>query len=283
MKTTQRLLREPLLHFLALGGLIFALYTVVSNPVPAPVNTIIIGPERIEQLTKSYQAVWRHPPSADELNGIIDDAVREEVYYREALALGLDTNDTIVRRRLRQKMEFLSDSGAELLQPAAGELEAHLLANETKFGRSPLLAFEQIFLSQYPAPERIEELLKALQNESLGDPFSLASSSLLPTQLGLSSPEKVNGVFGQGFFAQLLELPRGLWAGPVKSAYGVHLARIVENVEASQPTLAEIREIVLRDWKAVKVKEIRELHYARLLEHYVVEIRRSDNRDPASQ
>ena len=105
----------------------------------------------------------------------------------------------------------------------------------------------------------------------------------MPTQLGLSSPEKVNGVFGQGFFAQLLELPRGLWAGPVKSAYGVHLARIVENVEASQPTLAEIREIVLRDWKSVKVKEIRELHYARLREHYVVEIRRSDNRDPASQ
>ena len=283
MKTTQRLLREPLLHFLALGGLIFALYTVVSNPVPAPVNTIVIGPERIEQLTKSYQAVWRHPPSADELNGIIDDAVREEVYYREALALGLDTNDTIVRRRLRQKMEFLSDSGAELLQPAAGELEAHLLANEAKFRRSPLLAFEQIFLSQYPAPERVEELLKALQSGSLADPFSLASSSLLPAQLGLSSPEKVNGVFGQGFFAQLLELPRGLWAGPVKSAYGVHLARIVENVEASQPTLAEIREIVLRDWKAVKVKEIRELHYARLREHYVVEIRRSDNRDPASQ
>ncbi len=283
MKTTQRLLREPLLHFLALGGLIFVLYTAVSDPLPAPVNTIIIGPERIEQLTKSYQAVWRHPPSADELNGIIDDAVREEVYYREALALGLDTNDTIVRRRLRQKMEFLSDSGAELLQPAAGELEAHLLANEAKFRRSPLLAFEQIFLGQYPAPERVEELLKALQNESLDDPFSLASSSLLPTQLGLSSPEKVNGVFGQGFFAQLLELPRGLWAGPVKSAYGVHLARIVENVEASQPTLAEIREIVLRDWKSVKVKEIRELHYARLREHYVVEIRRSDNRDPASQ
>ena len=283
MKTTQRLLREPLLHFLALGGLIFALYSVVSDPLPTPVNTIIIGPERIEHLTKSYQAVWRHPPSADELNGIIDDAVREEVYYREALALGLDTNDTIVRRRLRQKMEFLSDSGAELLQPAAGELEAHLLANEAKFRRSPLLAFEQIFLGQYPAPERAEELLKALQNESLADPFSLASSSLLPAQLGLSSPEKVDGVFGQGFFAQLLELPRGLWAGPVKSAYGVHLARIVENVEASQPPLAEIREIVLRDWKAVKVKEIRELHYARLREHYVVEIRRSDNRDPTSQ
>jgi hypothetical protein len=125
--------------------------------------------------------------------------------------------------------------------------------------------------------------LKALQNDSVADPFSLASSSLLPVQLGLSSPEKVDGVFGQGFFAQLLELPRGLWAGPAKSAYGVHLVRIGESVEASQPTLAEIREIVLRDWKAVKAQEIRELHYARLREHYVVEIHRSDNRDASSQ
>ena len=283
MKTMQRLLREPLLHFLALGGLLLALYTLVSDPLPAPVNTIIIGPERIEQLTKSYQAVWRHPPSSEELNEIIDEAVREEVYYREALSLGLDTNDAIVRRRLRQKMEFLSDSGAMLVEPIPGELEAHLLANEAKFRRSPLLAFEQVFLRPPPGPERIEELLKALQNDSVADPFSLASSNLLPAQLGLSSPEKVNGVFGQDFFAQLLELPRGLWAGPVKSAYGVHLVRIGDSVEASQPTLAQIREIVARDWKAAKAQQIRELHYAKLRERYVVEIRRSNKRNAASQ
>jgi hypothetical protein len=282
MKATQRLLREPLLHFAALGGLIFVFYAVVSDPAPAPVNSILIGPERIEQLSKGYEAVWRHPPSADELDGIIDDAVREEIYYREALALGLDTNDTIVRRRLRQKMEFLSDSGAELLEPAAGELEAHLLANETRFRRNPSLAFEQIFLGEDPGEERVEELLKELQNDFVADPFSFSSSSLLPTQLGLSLPEKVNGVFGEGFFGQLLELPLGMWAGPVKSAYGVHLARISESVDASMPTLEEIREIVVRDWKAVKAEEIRELHYAKLREHYVVEIRRADNRDPAS-
>ena len=283
MKTTQRLLPEPLLHFLFLGGLIFVLYTAVSDPVPAPTNTIVIGPERIEQLSKSYEAVWRHPPSADELNGIIDDAIREDVYYREALALGLDTNDAIVRRRLRQKMEFLSDSGAQLLEPTAGELEAYLLANEATFRRSPHLAFEQIFLGQDPLPERVEELLTELQSDSVAEPFSLASSSLLPTQLGLSSPEKVNGVFGENFFGQLLELPRGMWAGPVTSAYGVHLARIGERVEASQPTLSEIREIVVRDWKASKAQEIRELHYAKLRGHYVVEIRYAENEGATSQ
>ena len=283
MKTMQRLLREPLLHFLVIGGLIFALYALVSDPAPAPVNTIVIGPERIEQLAQNFQAVWRRPPSADELNNIIDEAVREEVYYREALALGLDTNDTIVRRRLRQKMECLSDSSAALVEPAAGELEAYLLANQAKFRRSPMLTFEQIFLGQYPAPQRIEEVLKLLRSDSVADPFSLASSSLLPTQLGPASPEQVDGVFGQGVFTQLFELPRGVWAGPVESAYGVHLARIDKRVEASLPTLAEIHDTVLRDWKTLKAEEIRELHYAKLRANYVVEIIGSPDREPARQ
>jgi hypothetical protein len=283
MNTTRRLLREPLLHFLVIGGLIFALYALVSDPVPAPVNTIVIGPERIEQLAKNFQAVWRRPPSADELNSIIDEAVREEVYYREALALGLDTNDTIVRRRLRQKMEFLSDSSAALVEPAAGELEAYLLANAVKYRRSPLLAFEQIYLGQNPGPEHIADILKRLRSDPQTDPFSLAVSSLLPTQFGLSSAKTVDGVFGQGFFTQLFELARGSWAGPVESAYGVHLARIDERMEARQPTLAEIRETVLRDWQAAKTQEIRELHYAKLRDNYTVEIIRSRNQETTSQ
>ena len=276
MKLLQRLLREPLLHFVALGGLIFVLYTAVSGPAPAPVNTIIIGPERIEQLAKGFQAAWRHPPSADELNGIIDDAVREEVYYREALALGLDRNDTIVRRRLRQKMEFLTDSGAEILEPVAGELEAHLLANEKTFRRSPRLAFEQIFLGQNPVLERSRQVLSALQSGPVADPSTLGNRTLLPAQLGLSLPEAVDAVFGKGFFERLAKLTPGVWTGPVASAYGVHLVRIGERRAARAPPLEEIRDAVLRDWKAAKARQLRELHYARLRERYVIEIRRAD-------
>ena len=276
MKLLQRLLREPLLHFLAIGGLIFVLYTAVSGPAPAPVNTIIIGPERIEQLAKGFQAVWRHPPSADELNGIIDDAVREEVYYREALALGLDRNDTIVRRRLRQKMEFLTDSGAEILEPVAGELEAHLLANEKTFRRSPRLAFEQIFLGQNPSLESARQVLSALQSGPVAEPSTLGKRTLLPAQLGLSLPEAVDGVFGEGFFGRLAKLTPGVWAGPVASAYGVHIVRIGESLAGSTPPLEEIRDAVLSDWKAAKARQLRELHYARLRERYVIEIRRAD-------
>ncbi len=283
MKTMQRLLREPLLHFLALGGLIFALYAAVSDPAPAPANTIVIGPERIDQLSKGYQAVWRRPPSAEELRGIIDDAIREEVYYREALALGLDTNDTIIRRRLRQKMEFLTDFGAELLTPVAGELEAHLLANEATFRLDARLAFEQIYLGEKPDPNNTERLLSELQAGSVAEPTRLGEHSLLPARLGFSSPEAIDSVFGSNFFERLAELPQGMWAGPVASGYGFHLARISESVASSMPRLEEIREIVLRDWKETKAQELRELHYARLRERYVVDIRYAENGAPDSQ
>ena len=276
MKLLLRVLREPLLHFLAIGGLIFLLFAAVDDTRRAPTDVIVVGPERIEQLARGFQAVWRRSPTGDELRAMIDDFVREEVYYREALALGLDRNDTIVRRRLRQKMEFLTDSGAEILEPVAGELEAYLLANEKTFRRGPRLAFEQIYLGETSAPESIRLLLSALQSDPLASPSTLGEHTLLPARLGLSPPEAVDGVFGKGFFERLADLTPGVWAGPVASAYGVHLVRIGESLAARTPPLEEIRDNVLRDWKAAKARELRELYYARLRERFIVEIRRAD-------
>ncbi len=273
MKHIARLLREPLLHFFAFGGLIFLLFVAVSGPSPEPTEVIVVGPERIEQLATGFQAVWRRPPTDDELRALINDFVREEIYYREALALGLDRNDTLIRQRLRQKMEFLTDTGADLLEPAAGDLEAHLAANEQTFRRRPRLAFEQIFLGENPAPESIKASLSALQSDPATDPSQWSERTLLPAQLGLSPPDAIDGVFGNDFFDRLAEIPSGVWAGPVESAYGVHLVRNIDSVSARMPPLEEVRDAVLRDWKAVKALELRELHYARLKERYAVEIR----------
>jgi hypothetical protein len=276
MKPMQRLLREPLLHFLILGGMIFVLYGAVSEPAPEPVNIIRIGPERIAQLSKSYQAVWRRPPSAEELEGIIDNEIRDEVYYREAVSLGLDTNDTIVRRRLRQKMEFLSDSGSGLLKPVAGELEAYLLANEATFRRAPRLAFEQIYLGPDPSSEQIDRSLHELQGGGPGEPEDLGVRSMLPAEMALSTPQTIDAVFGEDFFARLEKFSHEVWVGPVESAFGVHLVRLGEGTAARTPPLEEIRETVLLDWKAAKAREIRELHYKTLRENYVVEIHRAE-------
>ena len=271
-----RLLREPLLHFLAIGGLIFLLFAALAEPGPEPTDTIVVGPGRIEQLATGFQAVWRRPPSDDELRAIVDDFVREEVYYREALTLGLDSNDTVIRRRLRQKMEFLTDTAADLLEPAVGELEAYFAANGETYRSRPQLSFEQIYLGETPGPDSVTLSLSALRSDPGTDPSALGQSTLMPARFDLSPPNAIDGVFGQGFFERLAELSPGAWAGPVKSAYGVHLVRIRERLSARMPPLEEVRDAVLRDWKAAKALEIRELHYARLRERYDVEIQGAD-------
>ncbi len=275
MKLIARLLREPLLHFLAIGGLIFLLFGAAGGP--GPTDTIVVGPGRIEQLATGFQAVWRRPPTDDELGAMIDDFVREEVYYREALALGLDRNDTVVRRRLRQKMEFLTDTAADLLEPAAGELKAYLAANEHTYRIGPRLAFEQIYLGETPTPDSVSLTLSALESDSVATRSELGKPTLLPTRLGLSPEGAIDGVFGRGFAERLAELPPGAWAGPVTSAYGVHLVRILDSLPGRTPPLEEVRDAVMRDWKEAKAKEIRERHYARLRQRYEVEIRDTDD------
>jgi len=278
MKRPLRLFREPLLHFLAIGGLIFLFFAAVAEPGPAPTDTIVVEPEHIEQLATRFQLVWQRPPSDDEQRAMIDDFVREEIYYREALALGLDRNDTVVRRRLRQKMEFLTDTAADLLEPAAGELQAYLAANEQTYRSGPQLAFEQIYLGEAPGPDSVKLSLTALRSDPGTDPSALGASTLLPAGFDLSPPNAIDGAFGQGFFERIAEIQSREWAGPVKSAYGLHFIRIFDGLPARMPPLEEVRDAVLRDWKAAKMLEIRESHYVQLRERYVVEIRGADVR-----
>ncbi len=276
MKLLKRLLREPLFHFITIGGLIFLLFAAVDDTGEAPTDVIVITPERIDQLAAGFNSVWMRMPTDDELDALIGEDVREEVYYRGALALGLDRNDAMVRRRMRQKMEFLLDTGAYLQEPAAGELEAYFAANE-KFYRSGLrLAFEQVYLGEAPGKETIASSLGALLSDPQSDPSTLGVSSLLPPQLGLSPRNAVDGVFGTGFFDLISELSPGEWVGPIASAYGVHLVRILDILPARTPPLEEIRDAVLRNWMEAKAQEIRELDYAERRKHFVVDIRRGD-------
>lgn len=278
MKLLMRLLREPLLHFLAIGGLIFLLFAAVDDTRDAPTDVIVVMPERIDQLAAGFSSVWKRMPTDDELDALIEEDVRAEVYYREALALGLDRNDTIVRRRLRQKMEFLIDTGAYLQDLSAGELEAYFAANEQTYRREPRLAFEQVYLGETPGAETITRALSALRSDPATGPSTLGERTLLPAQLGLSPPNAIDGVFGKGFFDLVAKLPPRVWTGPVVSAYGVHFVRVLDNLPARTPPLEEVRDAVLKDWKEMKAQEIREKDYAERRKHFVVEIRRGDAR-----
>jgi hypothetical protein len=235
---------------------------------------IVITAGRLDQLAASFSSVWKRSPTPDEIEALIKGEVREEVYYRDALALGLDKNDAIVRRRLKQKMEFLTDTGAYLQKPAAGELKAYLAANAKTYRHGARLAFEQIYLGKSPDPASIAQSLSALRSNSVPDPFTLGKRTFLPTQLRPSLPNAVDSMFGRGFFKRLAKLSPGAWSGPVTSTYGAHLVRIVRSVPARMPPLDEVRDAVLRDWKAAKAREIRERDYAKRRKRYVVEIHR---------
>ncbi len=283
MMLLTRLPREPLLHFLAIGGLIYLLFAAVDDKRDAPADVIVVTPERIDQLAAGFRSVWKRTPTDAELDSLIDEDVREEVYYHEALALGLDKNDTIVRRRLRQKMEFLTDTGAYLLEPSAGELAAYFAANEQTYRRAPRLALEQIYLGETPDAETITRTLSTLQSDPVAGSSTLGERTLLPARLGLSPPNAIDGVFGQAFFERLAELPPGVWTGPVVSVYGAHLMRVLDSLPARTPPLEEVRDAVLRNWKAAKAREVRERDYAQRRARFVVEIRRGYGRTVESR
>jgi hypothetical protein len=270
MNQNMRLLREPLFHFLIIGSLLFALYRIVSGPAPTPVNSIVITPERVTQLAAGFEAVRKRPATDDELRALVDSFVREEVYYREALALGLERDDTIIRRRLRQKMEFITDSGAELLEPQAGELEDYYQANVASFQQPPEIALTQVFLGQNPAPDRIAGALAALRSNSETDPSLWGEATLLPPRLKLSTSSEIDGIFGTGFFDGLMQMPVASWSEPIQSGYGLHLVRIDERLAAQVMSLDAERDGIEREWRAEKANELQESVYLRLLERYTV-------------
>ena len=270
----RRLLREPLLHFFVVGCLIFLVYLALTDAPDRPTDVIVITAERIDQLAVRHNATWNRSPTAGELDALIEDEIREEVYYRDALALGLDKNDAMVRRRLRQKMEFLSGAGATLLEPLAGELESYLASRIDTYQHASRLTFEQIYVGTSPERGAVSRLLKSLRSSTTADLTGTGERSYLPAQLELSSLVAVNSTFGAGFYEQLEKLSTGNWEGPVNSAYGVHLVRVLLIEPARTPELTEIRDRVLRDWRSEQARAVREQDYASRRERFVVEIRR---------
>lgn len=272
MNLFARLVREPLLQFSVIGIAIFIIYTALQPPEQQQANSIIVTPQRIAQLKQGYQAVWNRPPTDEQTAALIDNFVKEEVFYREARALGLDRNDTVIRQRLRQKMEFLTSTGADLLKPDEQGLKAYFTANKDTYKRQPRVAFDQVFLGEAPSQKDVSELLLALQSKPQADFSVLGMRTLLPPRTQLSTPATIGNVFGQDLFEQLDTIAPDIWSGPVKSSYGYHLVRIIENIPASYPALSEVRDIVVRDWLRAKTEELRELNFQLLREKYVVEI-----------
>lgn len=255
-----------------IGGLIFLVYSLVEDTQKSPDDVIVVSTARIDHLAAEYKSVWNQMPVESELDNLIEEHIREEVYYRGALELGLERDDVVVRRRLRQKMEFLLDTSSYLQEPSEEELATYYAENENDFRRVPRLAFEQIYFGTSSDPEAIAKSLSVLQASSEIDPGEMGQHTGLPDRLGLSPPDAIDGVFGPGYFEQLVKLPSGAWAGPVVSAYGKHLVRVLEYLPARTPKLGEVRDAVVDGWRVAQAMQIREQDYALRRARFVIEI-----------
>lgn len=277
-----RLLREPLLHFLLLGFALFVYYDLAGENTESPPQRIDIERGQVQQMAAAYERTWSRPPTPDELDAMIEEYIREEVFYREALALGLDRDDPLLRRRLRMKLEFILE---DLSQQDADDdvLEAYLAANAEKYRIDVKLTLQQVFLDPARNPElaaTAEQTMEHLRNgtdlESLGDP------TLTPPGYRLARQSDIARDFGNEFAAEVAELPIGSWTGPIRSPFGAHLVRVDERVDSRLPILAEIRDQVLRDYLAERQQEQKDLAYQTLRDGYEVFVE-PPNAEPAAQ
>ncbi|MHC4971524.1 MAG: peptidyl-prolyl cis-trans isomerase [Planctomycetota bacterium] len=269
-----RLLREPLVHFLLLGGAVFAVFALTRGPVDAaPRDEIVITAAQIRQLALVFEKTWQRPPTPAELENVIEARVREEVFLREALAAGLDKDDAIVRRRMKQKLEFMLEDIAGRVTPTEKELQEFLDANADRFRSEAVLTFRHVYVStdkrEDPA-EDARELLARLKNGEAG----VAGDRLMMVEPAFrEAPQReVARAFGREFTARLVEAPTAEWWGPIRSGYGLHLVFLESRTPGEVARLADVRDAVVREWNVVKRREMNESLYRELRKKYSITV-----------
>ncbi|MDB5595313.1 MAG: hypothetical protein JWM36_2274 [Hyphomicrobiales bacterium] len=270
-----RLFREPLVHFLAFAIIVFGAYYLLAPSGDGDrTGRIVVTSGKIEQIAARFAQVWQRAPAPEELKGLIDEEVKEEIYVRDALALGLDKDDMVIRRRLRQKMELLSDVGAEALSPTDAELETYLMSHAESFAVDPAISFQQVFVNSQRHGSLIDEtaanILKDLRSNPGIDPSTLGDPSLLPVEMPLTSLRSVGHMFGGEFADAIGEADAGAWTGPILSNFGLHIVRVSERQQGRVPALGDLRDAVIREWTNDKRKKLESDRLVAALKRYEV-------------
>lgn len=270
-------LREPLVHFLLIGAGLFLLYNVLNRGESAAPRDIVVTEARVEALAENFARTWMRPPTAQEIKGLVDDYVAEEVYYREAVAMGLDSDDLVIRRRLRQKMEFISADVATATPPTDAQLQAYLAEHAEKFLMPPRLTFQQVYFSTDKrgegAARDAEKLLAELDaGRGPASPIEAGDPTLLPPAMEAAAPQDIANAFGSEFAAAIEDAPVGQWAGPFPSGFGMHVVKVDAREAGTAPTLAEIRPLVQREWEAEQRRTVERALLDKLRARYDVRV-----------
>ena len=265
------LLREPLVHFLLAGAVVYAV--LAGRPPDAGERRIVVDEPVVERLVQRWTMTYRRPPTAQEIDLLIRDHVRDEVYYREALRLGLDKDDEVVRRRMRNKLAATAAAEAEAAVPSDAELQALLDKDPARYAAAPALDFTQVYFgSDTPAARAAAEAAKA-QLAAGAAPAGLGQPAPLPASFAAASADAVAAQFGDEFAEALRGLPTGAWQGPLASGLGLHLVKVNKRTAPAPPRLAEVRQRLENDWRAARIRAAEEEGLRRMLEGYDVVIK----------
>jgi hypothetical protein len=265
----RRIAREPLVHFLVAGLLVFAFASWRGIAVDPADRTIAIDESRVTWLTRQFEQTWQRAPNPAEIDQLIRDYIKEEIYYREALRMGLDREDPIIRRRLRSKMEFLAAAAVESAMPSDVELQNWFERNAPRYATDARVSFDQIFLGtpqEGQAAAMAARLNKGASTEGLSQPISL------PSSLNRASRADIATTFGDDFADALIVGKVGQWTGPVSSGFGTHIVRISAIEPGQKPSFETVRNRVENDWRAATLTARQDKAYQTLLDAYTVRI-----------
>ena len=281
-----KLLREPLLHFMFIGAAIYLLYGVFAEKLPeADDKTIIVTAGEIEWMQTAWQKRWNRPPTAAEFDGLVQQYIKETVLYREALTMGLNQHDQVIRRRLAQKLEFLAKDLVALTPPTEEELQSYFDEHQDRYQQPVLYTFTQVFIDPDKRGDTTlddAEVIKAnliAKGDAVDDPGALGDDFMLQNYYPEKDAIEIRKLFGSGFTESLAKLSPGQWHGPVLSGYGVHLIYISSISEPPAPGFAALRERVVQDWTMDRGEELNDKFYASLREQYTVVIEEPAGKD----
>ena len=239
----RRLLGEPMMHFLLIGIALFGAYRWMS-PSDSGGRRIIITQGVIDDLVTQHVAARGRQPSSTELHNLIESYVRDEILYREGVRLGLERDDIVVKRRVRQKIEMIAEEDGSTRAPTDADLAAYLAANQARFVRPAILSFEQVRIGK--------------------------SLALLPHQMTQTPADLVARDFGDSFAAALQTLPVNEWVGPIDSSFGAHYVRVSARTPAAAPQLAAVRDQVVREWENERRQRARNEAYTKMRSEYQI-------------
>jgi peptidyl-prolyl cis-trans isomerase C len=267
-ETGRRLIKEPLVHFLIAGALVFWL---LSGRAPDLGERRIVVDERVVgAVVGRFEDSFHRLPTKDETDGMIRDWVQDQVYYREALRLGLDDEDEVVVRRMRRKMEGMAVAEAETSEPSDSELQALIDRDPARYADDPRTSFEQVYLGADTAQTRAAaeaQLIRLRKGEAVG-----GVPAPIPARLNDAPASETSGLFGDEFTLALHNLPQGQCSGPVASGLGLHLVRVTGRRAAQPPSLAKVRQRAENDWRAAATARAQSEAYDRILQGYDVVI-----------